>query len=85
MVFPQSLKFDTNHIPSYYEDHLLERVTLLELRLAQLTEQLAMAYEFIKREAKSFQKDRTLLNSFFESLEKTNPELAGIRGRFPEP
>jgi len=81
VVFPQSLKFDTNHIPSYYEDHLLERVTLLELRLAQVTEQLAMAYEFIKREAKSFQKDRTLLESFFESVEKTNPELAEILNR----
>ncbi len=81
VVFPQSLKFDTNHIPSYYEDHLLERVTLLELRLAQVTEQLAMTYEFIKREAKSFQKDRTLLSSFFESLEKTNPELSKILSR----
>ena len=78
VVFPQSLKFDTNHVPSYYEDHLLERVTLLELRLAQVTEQLAMTYEFIKREAKSFQKDRALLNSFFKGLEKTNPELSEI-------
>ncbi len=81
VVFPQSLKFDTNHVPSYYEDHLLERVTLLELRLAQVTEQLAMTYEFIKREAKSFQKDRTLLSAFFESLEKTNPELSEILSR----
>lgn len=81
VVFPQSLKFDTNHVPSYYEDHLLERVTLLELRLAQVTEQLAMAYEFIKRETRSIQKDRALLNSFFESLEKSNPELAEILNR----
>ena len=81
VVFPQSLKFDTNHVPSYYEDHLLERVTLLELRLAQVTEQLAMTYEFIKREAKAFQKDRTLLGAFFESLEKTNPELSEILSR----
>jgi Tfp pilus assembly protein PilF len=81
VVFPQSLKFDTNHVPSYYEDHLLERVTLLELRLAQVTEQLAMTYEFIKREAKLFQKDRTLLSAFFESLEKTNPELSEILSR----
>jgi tetratricopeptide (TPR) repeat protein len=81
VVFPQSLKFDTNHVPSYYEDHLLERVTLLELRLAQVTEQLAMAYEFIKREAKSIQKDRALLNSFFEGLEKSNPELSEILNR----
>lgn len=76
VVFPQSLKFDTNHVPSYYEDHLLERVTSLELRLAQITEQLAAAYEFIKRESESFQKDSARLDSFFESLEKTNPELS---------
>lgn len=76
VVFPQSLKFDTNHVPSYYEDHLLERVTLLELRLAQATEQLAMAFELIKRESKLLHNDRGLLRSFFENLEKSNPELA---------
>lgn len=63
VVFPQSLKYDTNDAPSFYEDYLLERVSLLELRLAQLTEQLAMAYEFISREAKSFERDHALLQS----------------------
>lgn len=81
VVFPQSLKFDTNHVPSYYEDHLLERVTLLELRLAQVTEQLAVAYEFIKRETKALQKDKVTVNSFFESLEKINPEFSEILSR----
>ncbi|MCY7375071.1 MAG: tetratricopeptide repeat protein [Pyrinomonadaceae bacterium] len=76
VVFPQSLKYDTNYVPSYYEDHILERVSLLELRLAQATEQLAMALEFISREAKSFQRDHTLLQSFFETLEKFNPDLS---------
>jgi hypothetical protein len=57
VVFPQSLKYDTNYVPSFYEDHILERVSLLELRLSQITEQLAMALEFISREARSFQKD----------------------------
>lgn len=76
VVFPQSLKFDTNYVPSFYEDHLLERVSLLELRLAQITEQLAMAYEFINREAKSFQTDHALLQSFFETLQTVNPDLS---------
>lgn len=76
VVFPPSIRHDDGITPSYYEDHLLERVSLLELRLAQLTEQLAMAYEFIGREAKSFQKDHALLQSFFETLEKINPELS---------
>lgn len=76
VVFPQSLKYDTNYVPSFYEDHLLERVSLLELKLAQVTEQLAMAYEFISREAKSFQKDHALLQSFFETLQTVNPDLS---------
>lgn len=78
VVFPQSLKYDTNYVPSFYEDHLLERVSLLELRLAQITEQLAMAYEFISREAKSFQRDHALLQSFFETLQNVNPELSEL-------
>lgn len=76
VVFPQSLKYDTNYVPSFYEDHLLERVTLLELKLAQVTEQLAMAYEFISREAKSFQRDHALLQSFFETLQTVNPDFS---------
>lgn len=78
VVFPQSLKYDTNYVPTFYEDHLLERVSLLELRLAQVTEQLAMAYEFISREAKSFQKDHALLQSFFETLQTVNPDFTEL-------
>nr|MBA3694560.1 hypothetical protein [Acidobacteriota bacterium] len=78
VVFPQSLKYDTNYVPSFYEDHLIERVSLLELRLAQVTEQLAMAYEFISREAKSFQKDHALLQSFFETIQAVNPDLSEL-------
>ncbi len=78
VVFPQSLKYDTNYVPSFYEDHLLERVSSLELKLAQVTEQLAMAYEFISREAKSFQKDHALLQSFFETLQNVNPDLSEL-------
>ena len=81
VVFPQSLKYDTNYVPSYYEDHILERVSSLELRLAQITEQLAMALEFISREAKSFQRDHTLLQSFFETLETVNPDLSEVLSR----
>lgn len=81
VVFPQSLKYDTNYVPSFYEDHLLERVSLLELRLAQVSEQLAMAYQLIAREAKSFQRDHALLESFFETLQTVNPEFSEILSR----
>lgn len=75
IVFPPSLKFDANDAPTFYEDHLLERVSLIEMRLAQVVEQLAMAFEFIKRESKSFEKDHALLQTFFETVQKTSPEL----------
>ncbi len=78
VVFPPAIRHDDGIIPSYYEDHLLERVSLLELRLAQVTEQLAMAYEFISREARAFQKDHTLLQSFFETIQKINPDLSDL-------
>lgn len=78
VVFPPSIRHDDGIVPSYYEDHLLERVSLLELRLAQVTEQLAMAYEFINREAKLFQKDHTFLQSFFETIQKINPDLSDL-------
>lgn len=81
VVFPPSIRREEGIAPSYYEDHLLERVSLLELRLAQVTEQLAMAYEFIQRETKEFQRDHALLQSFFETLEKVNPELSEVLSR----
>jgi tetratricopeptide (TPR) repeat protein len=81
VVFPPSVRHEDSITPSYYEDHLLERVSLLELRLAQVMDQLGMAYEFIRREAKSFQNDHTLLQSFFETLEKVNPDFSQILTR----
>lgn len=68
VVFPQSLKFDTNHVPSYYEDHLLERVTSLELRLSQITERLAATLDLMLRQTKSAHSDHLLLETLIESL-----------------
>ena len=76
VVFPPSMRHDESIVPSYYEDHLLERVSLLELRLAQVSEQLKLAYDFISYEAKTFQKDHLLLQSFFETIAKINPDLS---------
>ncbi len=76
ITVPQSLRHEEEITPSYYEDHLLERVTLLELRLSQVTEQLAMAYEFIAKQSESFEKDHLIIQSFLDSINKINPEFA---------
>lgn len=80
VVFPPSLRREDGLMmtPSFYEDHLLERVSLLELRLVQVTEQLKMAYEFIKRESSRMEKDHLLLRSFLETIQKVNPDLAEL-------
>jgi tetratricopeptide (TPR) repeat protein len=75
VTLPPSLRHEQEIIPSYYEDHLLERVTLLELRLSQLTGQLALAYEFISRQTESFEKDHVIIQSFMDSIGDINPDL----------
>ncbi len=76
VVFPPSIRHDEGIVPSYYEDHLLERVTLLELQLAQVVEKLGMAYEFFAREAKELKKDHKFIRSFSEAIKEINPDLA---------
>jgi tetratricopeptide (TPR) repeat protein len=68
VVFPQSLKYDTNYVPTYYEDHLLERVTALELRLAQVAERLATTLDLMLRQTKTAHSDHILLETLIESL-----------------
>jgi len=76
VVFPPSTRHDEGIIPSYYEDHLLERVSLLELQLAQVLEKVKMAYEFFARESKELQKDHKFIRDFSEALKEINPPLA---------
>ena len=76
VVFPPSMRHDECIVPSYYEDHLLERVSLLELHLAQMGEHIKSAYEFLRHETEKFKKDHEFLQVFFETIEKMNPRLA---------
>ncbi len=81
VVFPNSLQYDTNHVPTYYEDHLLERVTTLELHLAQTVEKLESAYDFINRCLELFEKDHIILQAFLETVNELNPELTETLSR----
>lgn len=77
VTFPSSLRHEEDIIPpSYYEDHLLERVSLLEFRLKQVSEQLAMAYEIISRQSDFFEKDQILIASFMEAVAKVEPKTS---------
>lgn len=78
VVFPNSLQYDTNQVPSFYEDHLLERVTFLELRLAQVLEKLQMTYELFSRETEEFKKDHVMIQAFLQTLDDFDPQLSDL-------
>lgn len=81
VVFPNSLQYDTNHVPTYYEDHLLERVSTLEMQLGQTVEKLELAYDFINRCLELFEKDHHILQAFLETVKELNPELSATLNR----
>jgi Tfp pilus assembly protein PilF len=68
VVFPPSIRHDDGIVPSYYEDHLLERVTLLEIRLSQVAERLSLALDLMLRQTKNTQSDHLLLETLIDSL-----------------
>lgn len=68
VVFPPSIRHDDGIVPSFYEDHLLERVTLLEIRLSQVAERLTMALDLMLRQSKNTQSDHLLLETLIDSL-----------------
>lgn len=68
VIFPPSIRHDESIVPSFYEDHLLERVTLLENRLSQVAERLAMALDLMLKQTKSTQSDHLLLETLIDSL-----------------
>jgi tetratricopeptide (TPR) repeat protein len=68
VVFPPSIRHDEGIVPSYYEDHLLERVTLLEIRLTQVAERLSLALDLMLRQSKNTHSDHLLLETLIDSL-----------------
>lgn len=68
VIFPPAIRHDESIVPSFYEDHLLERVTLLEIRLSQVAERLAMALDLMLRQTKTTQSDHLLLETLIDSL-----------------
>jgi tetratricopeptide (TPR) repeat protein len=68
VVFPPAIRHDDGIVPSYYEDHLLERVTLLEIRLSQVAERLALALDLMLQQTKNTHSDHLLLETLIDSL-----------------
>lgn len=69
VVYPPAIQHEEMIIPTYYEDHLLERVSLLELRLSQMTEKLSLALELMLKQSNAIHSDQALVKSILEILE----------------
>ncbi len=68
VVFPPALRHDEGIVPSYYEDHLLERVTMLEIRFSQVTDRLTTALDIMLRQSKNSQSQFLLLETLIDVL-----------------
>lgn len=76
VVFPPSIRHDEAIVPTFYEDHLLERVSLLELQLAQAMEKIGMISAFFTREAKELKREQKFVRAFADALKDANPQIA---------
>lgn len=76
VVLPPSTRHDDSVAPTFYEDHLLERVSLLELHLAQAVEKIGMISEVFAREAKELRREQKFVRAFADALREANPQLA---------
>lgn len=68
VVFPNSLNYDTNQTPTYYEDHLLERVSVLELRHSQMSEALRGVVEILREQSQIMKDERDLIKQLYGML-----------------
>ncbi len=69
VVEPSALRFEEDAATGIdYEEHLLERVSVLENQLARLAEKLEQSVELLLRQTRSSYTDHTLLASLVETL-----------------
>lgn len=70
LVFPPGMKHDTFAPTTAYEDHLLERVSLLEMRLMQLSDSLALTLDVINNQSQIMSDEHNLVRELYESVKK---------------
>ncbi|MGB8508549.1 MAG: tetratricopeptide repeat protein [Pyrinomonadaceae bacterium] len=71
VVEPSSLRFEEESGGGVYEEHLLERVSLLENKLARVTEKLEQSLDLLLRHTRSSYFDHALLDTLIELLGTT--------------
>lgn len=68
IVYPPGARNDEFALTSGYEDHLLERISLLELRLIQVTDSLALTLQVIGDQGQIMRDEHNLVRELYETL-----------------
>jgi tetratricopeptide (TPR) repeat protein len=68
VVVPASLKHE-NVWDNYSEEHLLERISHLELRLMQVTDRLSKVLDLMLKQSQTLQREHLLVETLVEALE----------------
>jgi hypothetical protein len=68
VVEPPAMKHDTAEATSVHEEHLLERLSILENRLARLTERLEKGLGLLLRQSENTYATHTLVKTLVDAL-----------------
>ena len=68
VVYPPGMRHDEFAPKTPYEDHLLERISLLEMRLMQLSDSLSMTLQVIGDQSRIMSDEHNLVRELYESL-----------------
>jgi uncharacterized protein HemY len=71
VVEPPAVRYDHVDVPSGHEEHLLERVSALEYRLARMTGRLEQSLDLLLRQARNTYFDHALLETLVGVLGET--------------
>lgn len=68
IVTPPSVKNELIGLDVFPQEHLLERISLLELRLMQVTDRLSQALDLMLRQARTVQSEHLLVETLLDAL-----------------
>jgi hypothetical protein len=68
VVEPASMRHDAAEMTTANEEHLLERLSILENRLARLTERLEQGLELLLRQSENTHQTHTLVKTLVDAL-----------------
>lgn len=68
IVYPPGSRHNEFGPTTPYEDHLLERISLLEMRLLQLSDSLSLTLQVIGDQSQIMRDEHTLVRELYESL-----------------